>query len=94
MLSSITEEQLTSEISIYGYPRSKYEIQSGDLKQVKQHGLTKKGYVLELQEEAGFMVHRISTEEGQSGAPVILKNKNGKLILIGIHNGSLKQQKC
>ena len=38
-------------------------------------------------EEAGYMIHRISTEKGQSGAPVI-RTVNGKLTIIGIHVGS------
>ena len=44
------------------------------------------------------MAHRISTESGQSGAPVIKVDEDGKMTIIGIHVGSptvdiLKYQK-
>jgi len=45
---------------------------------------------LDLYEEAGYMVHRISTEAGQSGAPIIKTDRNGKMTIIGIHVGSLE----
>ena len=61
------------------------------LKEVKQYGLTRKGYVLDLLEEAGYIIHRISTEKGQSGAPVIKTDENGKLTAIGIHVGSSEE---
>jgi len=50
--------------------------------------LTRENYVLGIMEEAGYLVHRISTEKGQSGAPVIRINEKGKLIVIGIHVGN------
>ena len=34
------------------------------------------------------MVHRISTEAGQSGAPVIKVNSDGTMNIVGIHLGS------
>ena len=61
------------------------------LKEVKQFGLTRKGYVLDLLEEAGYIIHRISTEKGQSGAPVIRTDEKGKLTAIGIHVGSSEE---
>jgi len=39
-------------------------------------------------EEEGYLFHRISTEKGQSGAPVLSQNSEGKLSIIGIHVGS------
>jgi len=41
------------------------------LKKVWQYGLTRTGYALDFYPETGIMVHRISTEAGQNGAPVI-----------------------
>ena len=40
----------------------------------KQYGLERTGYVLDLYVEAGYIIHRISAEVGQSGAPVIKTN--------------------
>ena len=37
------------------------------------------------------MVHRISTEPGQSGAPVIRTDQAGNLIIIGIHIGNTEK---
>lgn len=37
----------------------------------KQYGLERKGYILDLIVEAGYISHRISAEAGQSGAPVV-----------------------
>ena len=61
------------------------------LKEVKQYGLTRKGYVLDLLEEAGYIIHRISTEKGQSGAPVIRTDKKGRQTAVGIHVGSSEE---
>jgi V8-like Glu-specific endopeptidase len=54
---------------------------------VKQFGLERSGYILDVYEEAGYMVHRISTESGQSGAPVVRTDSNGKMTIVGIHVG-------
>jgi len=35
------------------------------------------------------MVHRISAESGQSGAPVIKIEEDGKMKIVGIHVGCL-----
>jgi len=34
------------------------------------------------------MLHRIPTETGQSGAPLIIVNSDGTMTIIGIHVGS------
>ena len=59
--------------------------------EVKQYGLTRKGYVLDLLEEAGYIIHRISTEKGQSGAPVIKKDEKDRQTVIGIHVGNSEE---
>ena len=59
---------------INGYPESKYQNNQNkeeQLKKVWQYGLTRTGYALDFYPETGIMVHRISTEAGQNGAPVI-----------------------
>jgi len=43
-------------------------------------------------EEAGYIMHRISTEKGQSGAPAIKEDASGKLTIIGIHVGSTEKK--
>ena len=56
--------------------------------EVKQFGLTREGYILDILEEAGYIIHRISTEKGQSGSPVIRNDKNGKQIIVALHAGN------
>ena len=58
-------------MSIYGYPVSRYETENGKPVGTKQYGLERQGYILDLIIEAGYIIHRISAEAGQSGAPVI-----------------------
>jgi len=48
-------------LSIYGYPNSKYEVKDEKPFGVKQFGLSRTGYVLDIYQEAGYMVHRIPT---------------------------------
>jgi hypothetical protein len=38
------------------------------------------------------MVHRISAEAGQSGAPVIKINSNGKMVIVGLHVGTAEEE--
>jgi V8-like Glu-specific endopeptidase len=38
------------------------------------------------------MVHRISAEAGQSGAPVIKIDSNGKMTIIGLHVGTPEEK--
>ena len=87
---SDTPEEITEEdtLSIYGYPVSMYEKEEGRPVASKQYGLERKGYILDLIIEAGYIIHRISAEAGQSGAPVIRTDPNGKMSIVGIHIGS------
>jgi len=59
----------------------------GKHKEVKQYGLTRIGYILEVKEKEGYILHRISTEEGQSGAAAILEDAAGRLSIAGLHVG-------
>jgi len=81
-------DKKTTTLSIFGYPESKYEKKNKKPKAVKQFGLTRTGYILDLYDEAGYMVHRISTEAGQSGAPVIKTDSKGKMTIVGVHVGT------
>ena len=76
------------ELSIYGYPVSKYEKTNGKPEASKQYGLKRENYVLDFYNEAGYIVHRISAESGQSGAAVILTASEGRSLIVGIHIGS------
>jgi V8-like Glu-specific endopeptidase len=42
--------------------------------------------------EAGYMVHRIAAEAGQSGAPVIKIDGNDKMTIVGLHVGATEEQ--
>jgi len=84
----MSEMDQKTTISIYGYPDSKYEKKNKIPRAVKQFGLTRKGYILDVYDEAGYMVHRISTEPGQSGAPIIKTDSKGRMTIVGIHVGS------
>jgi V8-like Glu-specific endopeptidase len=79
-------------LAIYGYPESKYDKKGGKPKAIKQYGLTRTGYILDVYGETGYMVHRISTEAGQSGAPVIMINSNGKMTIVGLHVGTPEEK--
>ena len=79
-------------LSIYGYPESKYDIKNQKPVGVKQYGLTRTGNILDVYPEAGYMVHRISTEAGQSGAPVIMIQNNNRMIIVGIHVGTPEEK--
>jgi len=50
----------TTTLTINGYPESKYDKKKEKPRAVKQYGLTKTGYILDVYQEAGYMVHRIS----------------------------------
>ena len=79
-------------LAIYGYPESKYDKKDGKPKATKQYGLTRTGYILDIYESVGYMVHRIATEAGQSGAPVIKIDKNGRMMIVGIHVGTSEEK--
>jgi len=72
-------------LSLFGYPESKYDKKGGKPIAVEQYGLKRKGYILDIYSDAGYMVHRIPAEAGQSGAPVIKNEENGKMSIIGLH---------
>jgi len=79
-------------LSIFGYPESKYDKKSKKPVGVKQYGLTKTGHILDVYPEAGYMVHRISTEAGQSGAPIIKVEGNGQMVIVGVHVGTPEEE--
>ena len=41
--------------------------------------------------DAGYIVHRISTEQGQSGASAVKTDEIGEKTIIGIHIGSTQE---
>jgi len=79
-------------LSIFGYPESKYDRKNQKPVGVRQYGLTKTGHILDVYLEAGYMVHRISTEAGQSGAPVIKVEDNGTMVIVGVHVGTPEEE--
>ena len=77
-------------ISIYGYPGNKYkrENEYASSLGVHQHGLTDTNIILKVRKDKQEIVHKLSTEKGQSGAPIFLED-NDKLAIIGIHKGGI-----
>jgi len=65
-----------SEISlaICGYPATSYRRigMESTIYSVNQSGLMKKNAVLAIKQKKDEIIHLISTEEGQSGSPIIL----------------------
>ena len=50
-----------------------------------QYGLTRSEVILDVREDKGQIVHRLSTLPGQSGTPLICIDRNSKLSIVGIH---------
>lgn len=65
----------SAKLAIFGYPSTSYKQLSieGDKESTSQWGLMKTGKITEINEDKEQIVHLISTVEGQSGAPIILK---------------------
>lgn len=57
----------------------------------KQYGLKRSEYILDFYIEAGYIVHRISAESGQSGSAVIRTDSKGNMSIVGIHIGSTEE---
>jgi V8-like Glu-specific endopeptidase len=82
------------EIAIYGYPAEERKYK--DLRdrygfELQQCGLIREKDIIEnIDREQGHIYHKISTVKGQSGAPILLTDKTGKMTIIGIHKGGYK----
>lgn len=55
-----------------------------------QYGLSRVGKIGEIRETKGEIIHFISTLEGQSGAPIVMINKDNSIIVVGIHKGGIE----
>jgi hypothetical protein len=55
---------------------------------INQYGFFRKYRFLQIKEEK-VLLHHISTSEGQSGASIVCPDKQGRLVIIGVHKGSL-----
>lgn len=55
--------------------------------------MQQKGKIVEVKKEKGELIHQISTEKGQSGAPIVLENEDHELQIVGIHKGGVKTEK-
>ena len=53
--------------------------------EVDQHGRKDRGRYVGVDNQAGMLRHRLSTEEGQSGAPVVRYGRGGSLFIHGMH---------
>ena len=55
-----------------------------------QLGLTLSGSVTAVRKDQDDIVHTISTEPGQSGAPLLIKDSSNNLRIVGVHKGGVK----
>jgi hypothetical protein len=51
--------------------------------------MTKKDRIVEVKEDQGELIHRLSTVRGMSGAPIICQDPTGKMSVVGIHVGAM-----
>lgn len=56
---------------------------------IHQWGLIREKAIKQVKSDDGRLIHKISTEEGQSGAPIILVEGNGTMNIVGIHKGTV-----
>ena len=57
---------------------------------VFQFGLTISGRVTAVRKEQSDIVHTISTEPGQSGAPILIEDSSNNFRIVGVHKGGVK----
>ena len=86
----------TAKVNIFGYPEQPTNYlpvdEEGTNWKAYQFGLTKTGQVLKISNSKANLIHMISTKKGQSGAPIIMEDRQGKLLIVGIHTGSVNKQ--
>ena len=94
-LCADTSSLTTATIKIFGYPEQPTNYLPVDEKgsnwKAYQFGLAKTGQVLEVNSRKAELIHMISTKGGQSGAPIIMEDSQGKLLIVGIHKGGVKK---
>ena len=72
---------------VFGYPSSNYyENNSGKLS-AKPMGVVKTGRIIDIRGDQGKIFHKLSTNRGHSGSPIISIGENSQLSIIGIHRG-------
>jgi V8-like Glu-specific endopeptidase len=60
---------------------------------IDQMGLTKDHQcITSINSDRREILHKISTEPGHSGAPIILEQEQHTLSIIGVHKGGVKDQ--
>ena len=82
----ISAIQKDSVISIFGYPGKAFSLANNDGKRLITHqmGFKQEGGICNFFPTT--MYHRVPTETGQSGAPIII-HQNKELSILGIHKG-------
>lgn len=97
-LSASLEEETASSanqktLAIYGYPLFAYDqVVLTETFEARQWGLTRSKKVVGVDPAKAMITHRISTEEGQSGSPIIEIGPGQSLSIVGIHKGSVKAE--
>ena len=93
---SINNLSQNMEISIFGYPRSGYKFKmtdfNGRILTAKQNGLKMRDKIIEVRRQKTEIVHMVSTDMGQSGAPIIAIDRRGDIRIIGVHKGGIQIQ--
>jgi tetratricopeptide (TPR) repeat protein len=85
-----------TELHIWGYPKSIKEVKNlevkkgldGMVKSIYQYGFFRKYRFIKIRKEK-VLIHQISTGEGQSGASIVCPDKQGRLVIVGVHKGGL-----
>ena len=71
---------------VFGYPKY-YKNNSGKLS-AKPMGVVRTGRIIDIRGEQGKIFHKLSTNKGHSGSPIVSIGENSQLSIIGIHRGN------
>jgi hypothetical protein len=88
-----------NDLAIYGYPIEigggiknwKAELGvDGIMKTTYQYGFRHPNRLVKIMEKREVLLHKLSSSVGQSGASIILHEKNREVTIIGVHKGHIK----
>jgi V8-like Glu-specific endopeptidase len=81
-----------TELQIWGYPTGNKKYEQGHFgvtKRINQYGFCHSDRLVAIREAKGALVHQISTCQGEGGAPILCGDKESRLVIAGIHKGSI-----
>jgi V8-like Glu-specific endopeptidase len=78
---------------IFGYPKDgmRYEGKTQTKLSAFQQGAIEADMIVEIKVETSTLYHKLPTNEGQSGTPIISYDEE-KLLILGIHKGSVSKK--